>query len=346
MKITRQPAVRRLATLACAALVSACGGGGGGGATPATPATTTAADSRNGDYAMYAADARQYTLNLNFDAGTYRVTGNGLDLAGTLRARTTSGDFDLDNSSGATAAAGSPRFSWFSDTAVGSFRLPSGTVPFIAARSFVTSVAQAAGTYNFLASIQDTAATANSAIYTGELLAGGTLRTCNDSTIYKISLCPATSVLTATVTVAGDQFVADTGTGTYPFRVVNIGSEHVILRASASTGTSRRFLVGIPEVAAVADGTFQGANTNGQWTTTTVARPNFSATWTAASATVNRTGSASSASGSTSISPNGLFAIGTTDAGSFFALRNNALFVMISARGSTSFPGYVEIGKL
>lgn len=109
-------------------------------------------------------------------------------------------------------------------------RLPSGTVPFVAARSFVTTLADAAGTYNFLASIQDTAATANSAIYTGELLASGTLRTCNDNTIYRISLCPASvATAAAAVTVAGDQFTADTGTGTYPFRVVNIGAEHVIL---------------------------------------------------------------------------------------------------------------------
>lgn len=349
MEGKRHAALRGVPAVACAAVLAACGGGGGGGAAPATTsstAATVAADSRNGDYAMYAADARQYTLSLNFDAGTYRVAGNGVDATGTIRARTASGDFDFDNSSGAAAAAGSPRFSWFSDTAVGSVRLPSGTVPFVAARSFVTTLADAAGTYNFLASIQDTAATANSAIYTGELLATGTLRTCNDNTIYRISLCPATSVATAAVTVAGDQFTADTGTGTYPFRVVNIGAEHVILRASASSGTSRKFMVGIPEPTAVADGIFQGANTNGQWTTTTVAKPNFSASWTVGAATASRTGTAISIGASSgSVSPVGIIGISTSDAGSFFAIRNNALFVQVAARGSTSWPGYVEIGK-
>jgi hypothetical protein len=290
---------------------------------------------------MYAGDARQYVLSLDFDAKTYHLTGNGQDVTGTIRASDNAGKFDFDPAATGTPATNAPKFTWFDDTVVGGFRLASGTVPFIAARSFVTTVADAAGTYNFLANVQDTAAPPDNYIFTGELLASGTLRTCMDPVIYKMSLCPPGSVATATVTVSGDHFNANTGSGTYPFRVAKVGSERVFLRASASSGTSRRLQVGMPE-GAFTDGTFVGANTHGDATTTTFSGAAYNARWNAGSGDVARLGTVSSLGAN---GPSGIVAITTAADGNFFAMHGSQLMVLVSANGNPTWPGYVEIGK-
>lgn len=333
---TRRQALRWVAALACAAALAACGGGGGG-TTANTPPPPP--DSRNGTYAMYAGDAREYALSLDFDAKTYHVTGNGQDLSGTIRESSTAGKFDFDPAGTGASAANAPKFTWFNDTVVGGFHLPSGTVPFIAARSFVTTLADAAGTYNYLASVQDTAAASDNYIFTGELLANGTLRTCNDVQIYKISQCP--TIVTATVTVSGDHFNADTGSGTYPFRIAKVGSERVFLRASASSGTSRRLQVGIPEAAFV-NGSYTGANSRGAGTSTSFTGTTYNATWFDGSANLVVTGTVNTL-GTTG--PAGIVGITTGTQGNFFAMQDTELLVQMGAHSNPNVPGYVEFGK-
>lgn len=336
---TRNQALRWLAAMACAAALAACGGGGGGGSEPAAPPAAT--DSRNGDYVMYAGDAREYTLSLDFDAKTYRLAGNGQDLAGTLREANTSGTFDFDPASTGPAAPNAPGFTWSADTAVGAFRLPSATVPFIAARSFVDTLADAAGTYNFLETVRDTAAPPDSFIFTGELLASGTLRTCNDATIYRISLCPPGSIVTANVTVRDGEFRADAGGGIYPFRIAKVGAARVFLRASASVGTSRRLQIGIPE-RAFADGSFDGANTNGEGTATWLAGTTYNANWNDGAANVIRLGTVGTTG---SDGPAGIARIDAGADGHFFAMHDDELLVLVSAHGNPTWPGYLEIGR-
>ena len=357
MKV-RNETMRWMAALACATALAACGGGGGGGGgttetgstgstagtgntDPTPPSTPPVPDARSGDYVMYAGDARQYTLSLDFDAKTYHLVGNSQDLTGTLRESNTSGQFDLDVAGTATPAPNAPKFTWFNDTVVGGFRLPSGTVPFIAARSFVTALADAAGTYNFLATIRDTAGPSDSLIFTGELLAGGTLRTCMDNGIFKMSLCPPASVATATVTTSGDHFLADTGAGVYSFRIAKVGSEQVFLRASGSSGTTRRLQVGIPE-ATFTDGSFAGVNTHGDGTATTFTGTSYNANWNDGTSNVIRLGTVNTLGIG---GPAGIVGINAGADGSFFAMHNSELMVMVAARNNAAWLGYVEFGK-
>jgi hypothetical protein len=352
MKV-RKESIRWMAALACATVLAACGGGGGTtdtgstgttgstGSTDTTPPSTPAVpDARNGDYVMYAGDARQYTLSLDFDAKTYHLVGNSQDLTGTMRESNTSGKFDLDVAGTATPAPNAPKFTWFNDTVLGGFRLPSGTVPFIAARSFVTTLSDAAGTYNFLASIRDTAGPSNSMIFTGELLAGGTLRTCMDNGIYTMSSCPTTSVATAIVTPSGDHFLADTGTGTYSFRVAKVGTERVFLRASASSGTTRRLQVGMPETT-FTNGDFAGVNTHGDSTATSFTATAYNANWNDGTANFIRLGTVGTLGGG----PAGIVGITAGADGNFFAMHDSELMVLVAARDNPVWPGYVEFGK-
>ena len=339
MKNRNRPAAW-LSALGMALAVAACGGGGGGGGGGGTALTSTPANARNGDYRMYAADARVYTLNLDFDTGAYRITGNGLDATGEFSLRNTAkGEYALDAGT-AIPAPGSPRFHLVDNTLVGAFRLPSGTVPFIASRSFVTSLAEAAGTYHFLTRELDPAApNDNSSIFDGELQAGGTFRFCNDFGVFSMAACPPASVVTAAVTVQGDEFRGDAGGGAvFPFRVLKLGSSRVFLRASPAAGTLRRFWVGVP--AGTRFGTasdYEGQNTSAQWTFDfTLDAATYSANWLGGGSNFIRSGTASE-------TLPGLLNIATPDVGNFFATRADSLLVLSSARSNPTVPGYFEL---
>lgn len=341
MELKKTSPLRWLATFAFAAALGACGGGGGGGGDGdggvVTPPPTP--DARNGDYAMYASDAREYILSLDFDARTYRVTGNGQDLRGTFTARDTQRAEYAFDAGTAIPAPGAPRFSVLTDAVIGSFRLPGGSVPFVAARSFATTFADAAGTYNFLTSLRDTAAPSNSAIFSGQIVAAGTFRQCNDAGVFTIANCPPASIGEYPMTLSGNQFTVTTPSNSYPLRVAKIGNDRVVLRASAATATLRRFWIGMV-AAPFASGTFAGDNTNGQATSTNLSATAYNANWSEASASFVRSGTAYTAG-----LPSGLVGINSVGDGNFFAMGNGSFFTLIAARDNPQWPGYVEIGK-
>ena len=338
----RKGTLRWFAALACAAALAACGGGGAGGAGGAGDSTLAAgrstADSRNGDYVMYAGDAREYTLSLDFDARTYRVRGNGQDLSGTIAETATPGRFGFDRTSGIPATPNAPRLNWFQDTVVGGFHLPSGTVPFIAARSFVTTLADAAGSYNVLVATRDTAGPPNNTVFSAELLASGRLRTCTDF-IIRISRCA--SVAMANITIDGNLFTADTGTGSYSFRIARVGSERIYLRAGASGASARRLEVGIPE-GSFADGNFNGANSRGDGTSAVIDGATYRALWHDGTNKLEFDGTIATLGAA---GPVGMAGIITADQGRFFAIRNSELIVLMAGPNNASVPGYVEFGK-
>jgi len=339
-------AFRWIGGVAVSAVVAACGGGGGdaGAGSGAAPLPGPTPDARNGSYTLMAADAREYTLALDFDANTYRVTGNGVDQAGSIAAQGGVFSFLPGNAVGATGAS-TTRFSMATNTVIGEFALPGGAVPFVAPRSFVNTLAGAVGTYNFLGRTVDTAGgLPNTTIQQAEITADGHLRTCDDSTIFSIGSCPVSSVTTGTVTVAGDLFTAATSSGSIPFRIAQVGADKVFLRASASTGTTRRFIVGVPAGSAIATGSFTGGTTEPAWGTVSLTAGSFTSTGTSPSGvTTTQTGTASA------LAVNGMgnvTVVTTTAAGNFFATRTSELGVVVAGRNSSQAPGFMAIGKV
>jgi hypothetical protein len=322
------------AGLAASLMLAGCGGGGGGGSGEAPPPPP---DVRNGEYTAFAADAQQYALNLNFDAMTYSVSGNSLNVTGTFALEGSKYVF-LPAPTG--SVQNTAKFSVANDTVVGGFPAGAGVIPFVAPRTYVTRVDDAVGTYNFLSRTVDPAGTPNNSIFNGEITASGLLRTCNDLIIYTIDLCPAASVVTGTVTVSGSDFTALTPNGTILFRVARIGSDKVLLRASASAGTSRRFWVGTPAVA-YTPGTFSVVNTLGHAGTATVSLSEHSSTLVEPDGT---TVNVSGTSRSTGL-PTGLLALDTADLGKFFAIRGADIAVIVASRDSTQAPALVQIGR-
>jgi hypothetical protein len=345
MRETRARAFRWMVCVAVTAVVAACGGGGGGDTAPggASPLPAATKDSRNGTYTLMAADAREYALALDFDANTWRITGNSLDQAGTIAVQGNVFSFLPGNAVGATGAS-TTRFSMATNTVVGEIALPSGAVPFIAPRSFVSTLADAVGTYNLLGRTVDTAGgLPNTTIQQAEITADGRLRTCDDNTIFSIASCPAASVTTGTITVSGDQFTATTSSGNILFRIAQVGADKVFLRASASTGTTRRFIVGVPSGTSLASGSFVGGTTEPAWGTVNLASASFSSSGTSPSGvTTTQNGSAAP------LAVNGMgnvVNITTVASGNFFATRTSEIGVVVAARNNGVAAGFMAIGK-
>lgn len=345
-----------------AGLLTACGGGGGGSGSPApagapsptvsapaptvsgpAPAPASAGDARNGSYTMLAADTNEYTLALDFDANRYRVTGNGVDQSGAIQANGAAYDFLPGNASGA-AGGSTTRFSYTTSTVVGEYALAGGTVPFVASRTFATRLPTTALTFTMLGRTVDTAAgTADTTIQQGQVTADGRLLVCNDNQIFEIGACPAASLITGTLSIAGDVFTAATSSGNIPFRIASIGTDTVFLRASVSTGTTRRFVVGLPAVTSFTAGTFVGGTTEPAWGSITISPTTFSSTGTSpAGVTTTRTGTATAVVGGPSLG--GLLGVTTSNAGSFFATSGGQLGAVVAARGNALAPGFMALG--
>lgn len=347
MNAVKQQLARAAVVLGLAFGLAACGGGGGssaagssgGGSDAAEPLPTPTADVRNGTYTMLAADTREYSLTLDFDARTYQVTGEGVDQSGTFTAQADAFHFQFP---GAVLPTGSStrRFTIDSDTVVGEFFLPSGTVPFIAPSRFVNTLDAAAGTYNFLTRTVNIGGVASdTTLQQGEITASGQLRICG--TILAISNCPSTSIIAGTITVSGNLFTATTSSESIPFRVAQVGSDKVFLRASPSTGITRRFTIGTPETTTVAGDTFVGGTTDPAWGTLTISETSFSSSATSpAGALIVRSGSVFPVEGI-----GGVRSIHAGTAGSFFLTRSANLGVMIASPGSISTAGFMAIGR-
>jgi hypothetical protein len=339
MQGVRNRAARWSGVVALAATIAACGGGGGGSSTP--PAPPPPPDARNGSYTMVAADANEYTLALDFDAKTYHVTGNGVDQSGAISEQSGTFFFAPGNASGATGAS-TTRFQVATDTIVGEFPLAGGAVPFVAPRTFLSTVAAVAGTYNFLGrTVDTTGATPNTTIQQAQITTDGHLLTCDDNTVYDMANCPALSVTSGTLTVSGNLFTSQTASGAIPFRVAQVGTDKVFLRASASSGTTRRYIVGVPATTGFTADTFAGATTEPAWGSIALSTSAFSSTGTSPSgATTNMSGTAFSGGFVPAI-----LSITTASSGNFFAIRSSELGVVVSERNGTAAPGFMAIGR-
>ena len=323
-------------SLACG--LAGCGGGGDGAAAP-----PPAADNRNGDYVLFAANAQEYALRVDLDALSYRVQGADVDQSGSLSADGDVFQFEPSNSSG-NAGTNTLRLDFATDSAVGSFAFPQGVLPFVAARKFANSAQAAAGTYNFLTRRLDTAAPVDTRIQQGEVTTDGHYRVCNDSTIYLIAFCPAASLLEGTVTVAGTQFTASTPQGTLTFRVAQVGGDKVFLRASASGATARNFQVGMPAVNTFAPGTFAGAASDGSWGTAVIGTATFAINGTQPDGTTVGIAGTAAALGSGN-SLGSLLGLSSPADGFYFATSSAELGMVLAARGNPAAPGFVAIGR-
>lgn len=349
MKPGKVQSVARWIGVACVTLVlAACGGGGGDPGQNPPPPTP---DARSGDYTLMAANGREYTLAVDFDTDTWRVTGNGVDQGGTIAERGSEFLFQPGNSVGANGTI-TTRFTVADGAIVGEVALPEGALPFIAPRVFETTVAAAAGRYNMLGrTVSADGSDSDTTIQQGEITAAGVLRTCEEDQIFEISTCPTVSTGTVTVDANG-LFTAQTAAGNVLFRVARIGGDRVFVRASPSTAGSRRFVVGTPATTSFATGIFAGGTTEPAWgtvaiaATTTPGNTTFIVTGVSPQGvSTSRTGTATALGAAGADSRASLLGVDAGSAGIFFVTRSTELGVVVAQRGSTTARGFMAIGK-
>jgi hypothetical protein len=331
---------RLLLSASCAVWIVACGGGGSGGGSAPPPPTP---DARNGSYTIYATTGERFTLALDFDSSTYSIATQTsiapMNESGTFSADGTTGSYVFLNGAGTGPTT---RFRYVDDLVVGSYRFENVVQPFVGARRFAQSPAEAAGSYSTFG-INRTAGVGDSRIFTQRIAANGTLDLCSDNIIYAIANCPLSSVQAYTLTQSGDLFTATrigNAADFFSFRVAKAGTEPILLLGAinASAGT-RFFRIGLNEARPFGAGTATGGTTLGEWGTAQYTPTTYSSSGVALDGhAITLTGTLST------LGANGPVNMRTLQAGgNAFAMQNSQLGILIGARNGTG-AGYMQVG--
>ncbi|MBS0445526.1 MAG: hypothetical protein JSR59_06200 [Proteobacteria bacterium] len=297
-------------------------------------ATSTVVDPRNGTYTAFAADGNQYSIAYDFDADTYTVNGG------------TAVHFaPVSGSSTEFAVAGSnvAHFRVAQDLVVGGNAFGSSVLPYVAARSFVTTATSLAGSYDVaLRNVSSGSATTHGA---SAQVNGNTLFVCSRSdgvvSPPTSSGCPTGSLTSYTLVANSDQtFTAQDNASSYNFKLMlaSSGALKMLLSSAKAADNSQQLLLGLPDAAALAGGTFGSATSDGDYGTTVLTGTSYSFTGTTATdtATLARI-SGTGAPGSM------LTGVSTRFGGPIFAIQASPLEVVVGGfAGAAS--GLLQIG--
>lgn len=222
--------------------------------------TTRAIDARNGSYRVFAADGHAYTLNIDFDAGSYTITGGN---------QVMQRSFTRDGDGKGYTVAGGVRFRTSTDLVVGGHDFAGGTLPYVAARSFGSSVNELVGSYNLL--VRDVplvgAVSQHAAVVT---VTGNVLSVCqtDDGSIRQ----PGTNCTNAgkqrnyVLTVADGFFVATEvgGSDQFSLLLARTGASKLLLGTTAA-GADGKLRLALQDAATLIGGTVAGASSSGGW---------------------------------------------------------------------------------
>ncbi|TCP03019.1 hypothetical protein [Rubrivivax gelatinosus] len=207
-------------------------------------ATTVAVDARNDSYEVYAADGKAYEMTVDFDAGTYTMSGEGVS---------DTRSFAADSAGGYIVGSGPERLRATDGVIVGVHSFGGTATPYIAANSFLTSTTGAAGNYNLMfrrVASDGSGATTHPATAT---LSSGALKVCESETeVLNASACGSGNARLYTVTIADGVFTATSSTSGVPsmsFRIAEVGDSEVLLSigTSASSDGRLQWLGGLKE---------------------------------------------------------------------------------------------------
>jgi hypothetical protein len=227
-------------------------------------------DPRNGEYKVYSIAAKEYTLSLDFDRGTYVFRdGQGMVFADAFsRHRTEVGTYIFRSTWNRSNPSRSSRFRIKDEAIVGAFAfdfpgLPSARWdrPFIALRNFVTVPGDLDGLYNRSELITTPDAvtgmpTLSSKVRQVKIESGGTrLLACSDAYFFtRIAACPSIQTYSNAGTAAGNRwtFVNDANPNDkFVFAVARVGDEKVSVEAGpdVSAPPTSVFRIGLTEPA-------------------------------------------------------------------------------------------------
>ena len=223
-------------------------------------ATATLVDARSGSYDVFAADGRAYVLSIDFDTLRYTISGNGASVQREFFAE--DGGYTVD---------GAARLRLAADLIVGGHDFGAGVTPFIAARSFVSSIAGLSGTYNLFSRRLAADGTATTVPATA-FISGNTLSICESeiAPVTSVRLCAAEDRTDFVNLTASGSVISGVSAGgeRFSFSIAGSGAAKILL--SAGTMPDQRLRLRIGLVDSTAGVTFgpvqQGPTSGGDWT--------------------------------------------------------------------------------
>lgn len=221
--------------------------------------TTNLVDPRNGGYAVFAANGRAYTLNIDFDAMRYTMSGNSGSVERSFVAE-----------GGGFVVNGTARLRLASDLIVGGHDFGEGVTPFVAARSLSTNVAAMAGSYNLFSRRVSADGIATTVPATA-FISGNTLSICEseNAPVTTVRLCaPGSRTDYQNLTASGTVVTGISATGErFSFSMASSGVAKILLAAGAMPDFRQQFRIGLLDssVGVSFGPEHQGPTTDGDW---------------------------------------------------------------------------------
>ncbi len=228
-------------------------------------AGATLVDPRNGSYEVFAADGRGYTLNIDFDALAYTMSGNGASVA---RQFVAEGD--------GFTVGGAAKLRLATDLIVGGHDFGAGVLPFVAARNFVPGIVGLAGSYNVFSRQVPAADGKPAATLPGTaFISGNTLSICeSESVVAPVRQCaPENQTDFLNLTANGSVITGTSISGErFSFSVALSGGAKILLAAGTMPDQRQRLRIGL--VDSTGGITFgpaqQGPTSKGDWANVTL----------------------------------------------------------------------------
>jgi len=305
-------------------------------------ATTTAVDAHSGSYTVFAANGKSYSLSIDFDAGTYTMSGNG---------QTTQKTFALEAASGDYVVSGDARLRLGQDIMVGGHDFGSGVVPFVAARTLVTNLASLAGSYDLATRNVPTAGSPTT--HAGmAVISGNTLSVCQSDTgqVIVVKNCDAASRKDyLNLSVSGNVFTGTTTGGEqYSFSVANVGGLKVLLSAGQAPDTSQQFRIGLIDSAAglTFGPPLRGPSSTGEWLAMSLSNATNPPTYTAtlASSPSTTTDSATLVDVNSNAAPFSMLTGTDIPRGADIYLMQSSPLVVVVGNFAQSASGLLQLG--
>lgn len=300
--------------------------------------TTKVVDARSGTYQVFGADGNQYILNIDFDKASYTMAGKTVKFTGP----TAENDY---------VVSGTARFRVASDMIVGSDTGIGGAVPlpYVAVRSFLTSLLQAQGPYDLasrnigLSGPVTHAGTAS--------ISNNVLSICQSSTpgvLNRPQSCTSpVANYVSTLTADGHTFTGtDTITGkSIDFVIARSGANTILLSSSLAQDNTKQFRIGVPDQPTLVGGNSTGPNSRGEWVAMTVTPTGFSYSGTAADGSAVNFPNIATAHATPNSGPFSMVHTSSPTSSELWVIQSYPLTIVLGDVGATSpWAGLLQIG--
>jgi hypothetical protein len=218
----------------------------------ATASAAVAPPDPSGTYKVFAADGREYEMTIDFASGTYTMSGNGASGTSSFTA----------GPDGTYVVAGDQRFRVASDLIVGGHAFTGTVVPYVAARSFSTSIS-VLGALNLMTRNVNADGSLPVTRAGTARASGNILQICEDDfEVVQAQACSVGALKSYLLSVSGDVFsgVETTNGEMISFRVARSGAAALLIAAGPSTrgDATLEWRIGLAESAGLAGGTVFG----------------------------------------------------------------------------------------